>query len=296
MKRLLKIALSVVLASLLALSLVGCVNPNNAQDKVGLKYTTNKDGGYVIHQYICEEGVSELDIEQAVRLDSKDENAKVVEIKSNAFKNVDNLEKIIVPSTVVKIGKGAFTNVKNLKELTLPFVGSLLKADAYPNQTQPSEDKAVDLEKTFTYIFGSTEYDGGTAVSIMAPADQTTTAYYIPYTLEKITINPSAEYELPMYSFYGFGFEMEIILGQNVVAIGEGAFKNCSRIYDFTISTSIQKIYKDAFNGCSSLETINYLGDATAWANIEILTGAFESTNKYFKVLDNLGAEISIEK
>ncbi len=294
MKRLFKIALSVVLASLLAFSLGGCVNPNNAQDKAGLKYATNKDGEYVIYQYAVEEGVSVLDIEQAVRLDSKDENAKVVEIKPNAFKNVDSLEKIIVPSTVVKIGKGAFTNVKNLKELTLPFVGSLLKADAYYDQTLSSADKAIDAEKTFAYIFGNDEYDGGTAVSIMAPADQTTTAYYIPCTLEKITINPNANYEIPMYSFYGFSFEMEIVLGENVVAIGEGAFKNCTKIYDFTISTSIQKIYKDAFNGCSNLETINYLGDATDWANIEILTGAFENTNKYFKVLDNLGAEISI--
>ncbi len=294
MKRLLRIIVAIMLVAVSVFSLIACSEDSGETSKKGITYTTNKDGNYVVRKYVAEEGVTELDIESAVILDSGDLDAVVVEIKEGAFKNVDSLEKIIVPSTVTKIGHGAFEGVKNLKELVLPFVGGNVLADAYPNQTAGSPDKATDEARMFSYIFGHDEYDGGAQVSIYDAVNQTASTFYMPMTLEKIVINPLENYEIPMYAFNGLTFELDIELSEKVVGIGESAFASYTKLYNLTLPSSIATIYKNAFNGCSALTQITFDGTAAEWAEVTVLQDAFENLLDTFKVVDKNGAKIEL--
>ena len=65
---------------------------------------------------------------------------------------------------------------------------------------------------------------------------------------------------------------LEVNLPDSVKIIGDGAF-NRSGLTKITIPDSLKTISINAFSGCSSLSTVNYRGDATAWSKISIAGG-----------------------
>ena len=270
MKRLFKIMIAIVLCLTFVFSAIACSNQNDGDVKTGVQVTySEKDGGYVLYKYLPQKNVKELDLDSAVKEATKDANAKLVVIKEHAFKNTDNLEKIIIPNTVKTIEHGIFTNVKNLKEITLPFVGRTAVADAFFEQTDKGgEEKSVNEERTFAYLFGHDVYDGGSQVNVSTPVaegEPTVTTIYMPASLQTIKINPAENYNIPMYAFYGFSADVNVELGEKVVGIGEGAFSNCVKFVEFNIPATITNIYKNAFNGCTALKVINYAGNQTAF-------------------------------
>lgn len=263
MKRFLTVLLAAVTALTLVFGLTAC-GENGSDDKTtGIKWTTDKNGGYVVYGYALEEGVKELDIEAAVKSKSGDENAKVVKIKEGAFDGNATLESVIVPATVTEISGGAFKNMKALKKLTLPFVGGKLKADAVINPSQEDKDKAVNQQKSFGYIFGEKEYEGGAKIAFDYGQDSNLTVY-VPATLRTVVINPAADYELPAYAFAGLTMVPEIVLGDKIVGIGESAFSGAVSILNLKISENVVKVYKDALKNYKGAK-IEYAGSEAAW-------------------------------
>ena len=72
--------------------------------------------------------------------------------------------------------------------------------------------------------------------------------------------------------FYSCPGLLEVILPESVTTIDYNAFYN-SGITKITIPTSLKTINGNAFANCSSLSTVNYRGDATAWSKISIANG-----------------------
>ena len=266
MKKILSILIVAILAFGMMFTFTGCDQTSNNNSETGV-ICSKVDGKYVLDSYVDEgEGYTELDIEGAVK-EKYGSDAVVYRIKTGAFDGNDNLKAILVPKTVTRIDAGAFKNMTALEELILPFVGSNINADAFVGQTDSGEDKAVNEERLFGYIFGTTEYEGGSKITQYFDGT-TAKSYYIPFTLRKVQIDSAKEYEVPMYAFSGLTFVSEITFGDKVVGIGEGAFYNAQCLKSLALSKSIVNIYKNAFNGFSTLETIEYAGTSNEWSKV----------------------------
>lgn len=61
--------------------------------------------------------------------------------------------------------------------------------------------------------------------------------------------------------YYNDDRDNHIVLPSNTLNIYSGAFKNCTEIEEVTIPKSIQSIGNDAFNGCSSLRNVSFVGE-----------------------------------
>ena len=135
MKKLLKKVLCLSLVAIIALFAVGCGSnsskdendggnsssklstDNTTDDVVDISkygYTDNPDGKTLAIHGIKDGKSKILDIPSEIK------GKTVTEIEENAFYSSDNnIEEIIVPSTVEKIGDYAFDNIETLKKITL---------------------------------------------------------------------------------------------------------------------------------------------------------------------------------
>ena len=159
MKKLYKTLLACLLVVCCLTGLFACGNEDGGTIKTGLLCKKNvKTGLYTITGYVDEDkGVTSLDIDKELKA-LKGQDAVVGEIKAGAFKNNTTLKEVIVPNTVTKIGKGAFAGMQKLESLTLPFVGATRVADAFEGETAKTENKAINSERSFGYIFGEEKF------------------------------------------------------------------------------------------------------------------------------------------
>ena len=267
MKKFLSVLLIAVLSIMALFTMVGC---GDTPDNTGSKGISciKEDGKYVVYKYVDDgTNVAELDIDKAVKAKYGD-TAEVVRIKEGAFDGNSTLTAVIVPNTVTNIDAGAFTIMKSLKDITWAFVGSNVNADAYEGQTI-SEDKAVDAERLFGYIFGTEEYTGGAQITqSYNTVDGISVVYYVPMTLRTITVAPKENYEIPMYAFSGLTLVTKIDLTDKVTGIGERAFYNANCFSELKLPVSIANIYKGAFENFSTLSKIDFAGTSVQWTAV----------------------------
>ncbi|MBR2708632.1 MAG: leucine-rich repeat domain-containing protein, partial [Bacilli bacterium] len=89
--------------------------------------------------------------------------------------------------------------------------------------------------------------------------------------LKNVTFEEGTE-KVPDNIFKTCPGSLEVTLPSSVTIIGSYAFQS-SGITKITIPTSLKTINANAFGNCSSLATVNYRGDATAWSKISIAGG-----------------------
>ena len=291
MRKTFKIIILSIVMALCVIGLVAC-GSDTPSEKDGLKIKKfNNDVTWTVYGYSGEDTVIDI---AALAKDEAGNPVTVGRIMQGAFKDNDTITKIIVPDTVEKIDAGAFKNMGKLKELVLPFIGGTPIADGYYAESDKSEDKSIDAERTFAYIFGTEEYDGGVLFTqVYASGENKTEDHYIPATLEKVTVTPAAEYTIPMYAFAcgtdNWTHIEEIVLGDNVTALGNYAFNNFVSLT--TIDTNkVESIGEYAFEGCTNLKSgltfgsVESIGDH-AFSNVAIveltLPGTLTSIGKY---------------
>ena len=284
MKKLFKILILVLVAVCCAAGLFACDSGSDKDKKTGLQYKMYEgDDGYTVYGYVKEGDETELDIGSF----NKD-GVVIKRIKKGAFKDNDNLVKIIVPDTVETIDGGAFENMKALKEITLPFIGKTAVADVGRINSTPDEkaaDKSTESEKNFGYIFGTEEYDGGVKCEQNYDSSKTST-YYLPATLRTVNVSPKtdSEYGIPMYAFSGNAWVSKVILSADVKEIGVAAFKD--NVYTETVDFGgVKTIYEDAFNGAKNITEAGLKGVT------KIYSACFKNCVKLNKVV--IGASLN---
>ncbi len=258
MKRIFRTLIIAMLSVLFVLGMTACGGNGDGDGKKGLLYKMySGDDFYTVYGYVDEgKDIKALDIASYVKEKSGDD-VKIGRIKADAFKDNDTLTEIIVPTTVEVMDKGAFAGMKKLESLTIPFVGATKVADTTFNGSAPAEDKSVDAERTFAYLFGATEYAEGVKVTQFYAEGATDGSQnveaYLPKTLKNVTITPAEKYDIPMYAFAGNNMIMKVTLN-NVGVIGDGAFKNAIGLEQINIPATTTKINKEAFRGCTNLK------------------------------------------
>lgn len=169
---------------------------------------------------------------------------KVTTIGKYTFAGCSGLQNMELSNTVRTIGSSAFNGCSGLKHMTLPFVGS-------GGQTKAS------LQTLFGYIFGTSRYDGGTAVRQYSATGSAT--YYIPSALRSVQITGG---ELFQGAFYNCNNLTSILLPDNLTAIGMNAFYNCSALTQLTVPTEVKSVQQNAFAGCTGMKSVTFLGSA----------------------------------
>lgn len=271
MKRIIRAILVLAILATSMFSLFACDEGGNASGEKGLIYKRyTGENFWTVQDYVNEDGATELIIPE-----TKD-GIEVGRIAAGAFDGC-NLEKIVLPKTLKEIGVGVFKNSPKLKEITIPFVGRYFFAfsESVGNSSLESGyDKPVDgnydnvqsaiSERTIWYLFGTEEFDGGLPL-----IGNDSTTYYVPSSLDTITIDPKSEYRLPISAFHGLKTVEKIVLN-NVVEIGESAFENVV-INELVIPSTVKNIRSRAFAGCDIVS----LQFATNTALKELGTKAF---------------------
>ncbi len=276
MKKVLKVLLMAILAVCLCLPVVACDGANSASSTPGLKVKKNKDGVYVIYDYVQEEGVTELNIGEKLNSGVTD-----VVLQKGAFEGNSKLTKIIVSDKVSEIQAGAFQKMSALVTVELPFIGKTANSDAYLGESKKDDHKSVDSERTIAHLFGTEEYDAGIPITVSYNSASSTTCY-MPETFKEVIVNASEEYSIPMYAFSGAVNLTKVELKGKIVAIGESAFSGL-RITSITLPTSLKTIYTGAFMNCEKLATLVVSGvsltevKANAFLNTNLSKGALDS-------------------
>ena len=87
--------------------------------------------------------------------------------------------------------------------------------------------------------------------------------------LETIVLNNTVN-NVPYDFCYNSESLSEIVIPEGAENISGEAFRYCKNLKTITLPASIKRISDAAFDGCSSLATVHYLGTADQWKAIEI--------------------------
>lgn len=160
----------------------------------------------------------------------------VTNIENDAFKNCNNLRKIVLPESLTTIGEGAFYNCSSLESITIPkSVTSIGKKSFYRCENIKSVIILGQINKIYEETF---EYC------------RSLTNIELPESLTSIGNE----------AFYNCGSLVSIIIPEGVVSIGKYAFYNCRNLISITIPQSVTSINKLSFYGCDSLKTAGPIG------------------------------------
>lgn len=234
MKKFISFIIAVLLIIASIFTLTAC-DEDSGKSGTGLLYKKfSGDDFYTIYGFVNEKDANgkykDLDDNGVLDIQSVCDGKTIGAILSDAFKGNDKITKIIVPNTVTEIGSGAFNKMPNLVELTVPFIGKNLNTDAIIGSTQGTSNKAVDLERTMFYWFGTEVFDGGAKVTSKYNSTATETDYYLPMNLKTIIINAKEDYSIPAYACYGNAILEKVIVNDKVKKLGEYCFYNCTKL------------------------------------------------------------------
>ena len=194
------------------------------------------------------------------------------------FRNMDNLEKVVLPSTISAISSYAFYDCGALSDVVMPESLLIINSFAFYNCDSL---KSVVLPDNITDICAYAFYDCYSLSSIKFPAGlknldnksfygcQSLTSVSLPEKLEylgsevfreckklsSITI-PGGVKHIGNHCFYGNDSMAEIILSEGVEMIGNYSFAGCHLVTSVDFPTSLKTISDDAFYSCQGLQKI----------------------------------------
>lgn len=170
----------------------------------------------------------------------------IIRIGNNMFCNCNGMTQINLPSTISSIGANAFANCTGLNiDIKIPKNIQRIEKSAFNNCTNILGN-INDLSKL--------EYIGEGA-------------FYNCKNITGILKFPNTQNEIYTNTFRACENISEIIIGENVTKIDNGAFYGCSGIKKITVPVSLCTAYEysystgtpiQPFDGCTSIEEVNF--------------------------------------
>ncbi len=163
------------------------------------------------------------------------------------------------------------------QEPTCGHTDAIVKQAHTFNQDEVCTVCGYDLKVTLSLTY--VEVNEGTEYAVDELTDDTVKIIYIPdeYNGKPVTkINDMV--------FDGNDTIKKVVMGCNIIDIGNYTFRNCSSLTSVTIPDSVTSIGEYAFYDCRSLTSVYYKGTVTEWNNISIgaNNGELTSDKLYF--------------
>ena len=209
----------------------------------------------------------------------------VTSIGDYAFEGCSGLTSITIPNRVTSIGGSAFSDCSGLTSITIPnsvtSIGSYAFYNTawYNNQpdgliyagkvvynykgTMPA-NTSISIKDGTLGIAGNAFYKRSGLTSITIPSSVTSIgrdAFDYCSGLTSVTLNSndvvSKAYASSNNMKSIFGKQVtEYVIGDDVTAIGEFAFSNCSSLTSVTIGSGVTSIGRNAFQYCSGITSV----------------------------------------
>ena len=172
----------------------------------------------------------------------------VTTLPQNLFKGCTALASIIIPQKVTIIGKEAFSGCASITTVMIPKGVATITAGAFRDMTSLT---------AFTVAEGNEKYR---AVDGVLYAKIGTSAYLVQYPLAKVGTTYVLDADTVKVQAYAFSSSSitSIVLGGKLTTIEEGAFANCQKLVNVTISSTAAtfSIAARAFADCSNLKAL----------------------------------------
>lgn len=189
----------------------------------------------------------------------------VTHIGGYAFQHCERLSSVVIGDGVTSIEAGAFRGCTYLKEI---YIGASVR------QIDATAFADCEYIESIEYAYGITQIDDYGSVydlkHLVLPDSVVSIGDYafFGHSLDSLTIPDSVE-NIGKYAFDSESLR-SLFLGQNVRTIGDGAFERCP-LTDLDIPNSVSTIGYEAFAQCKSLTTVTIGSGITG-----IYDGAFE--------------------
>lgn len=190
-------------------------------------------------------------------------NNELTDIKSYAFAGCSSISSIVVPPSVIRIGSSAFSGCSGLTEITLPFIGNSVSDVSY-------RSNAV----LFGYIFGSSSYTGGTAVSqtyysSSSSSSTTTITYYIPSSLSTVIITgASSGKTVQGYAFINCTNVVPNIILKTSSGLEDYAFAGYKGLKTFEFHETSGDLPKYMFYSDTGLTTVKFINPKESFTKL----------------------------
>jgi len=166
------------------------------------------------------------------------------------FAGMSSIKEVVLGNQVTSIGDGAFSGCSGLKSITIPNSVSSIGCIAFEGCSGLT---SVTIGNSVTSIDAGAFSDcsGLTSITIPSSVREMWAAFNGCNNLTSVTVLcPTVPY------FGGLESLTEVVLGNLVSRIGDGAFSGCSGLKSITIPNSVSSIGDGAFSGCSGLKSI----------------------------------------
>lgn len=231
----------------------------------------------------------------------------VIKIDESAFEDCTQLTAITIPDTIDSIGDYTFSGCTNLKSITLPDSLTSIGKYAFQNCSK-LESLTIPASIAYSDVLGDGGYDNGygnhaidgctglTSLVIKTNADE---SRYLDNSAW-IFVKDGVEYRLydesrVFVNGFADGADKEnleipetISLGTEytVCAVGDNAFRNNTTLKTLTLPGSVYMILAEAFEGCTSLESVTINNKNTKALSVNLM--AFSGCTALQTVTGNL--------
>lgn len=194
----------------------------------------------------------------------------ITSIGASAFEGCENLNQITFnQNPLLKIGSMAFAGCKSLEQITLPAtLGSTLGYRWVSGCNSLSSIEVEGGNSVYSSLDGVLYSKDGRTLFVF-PQAKSAADYVFPEIVANIG---------------DFAFENSNLSSANlnkVLRLGEGAFYQSKDLQAVTFGLNFTSIGKGAFEGCSSLESLKFKGNAPA-ATLDSFIGVPESVTVYY--------------
>jgi len=206
---------------------------------------------------------------------------------SNNFPTIKNLYLNGEEMWEVNIPEGTETfpafikNIPNITRVTIPSSITVITAYAFKDCTGL---KSVVIPDSITEI-GTSAFDGCTSLSDITIPNSATkilaSAFRNCSSLSSITI-PDSVITLGTSAFYSCDSLKTAVIGSGIKTIPSNAFYNCAELESIVIPESVTTVQSKAFDLCDSLTDVYYYGSKSSWNEINIYTGS--SSTPYYNL------------
>ena len=184
----------------------------------------------------------------------------VESIPDNYFKvdyGTNNLEKVVLPSTVKQIGTAAFYGCTKLSEINLPSGLKIIGASAfYKCKSLKSVELPNSIESIGSGVFK--ECTGLQSVAIPGSLSTVSSSAFEGCTnMTTVTLQNGIE-KLDIGAFSKCSSLIDITLPDSLVTIESNVFYQCTSLLEITIPSKVNFIRYAAFSNCSSLQRVHF--------------------------------------